>query len=82
MLVLTTYDTDADITRAIAAGATGCLLKAERPEELFAAIRAATQGGTALSPRGLRPRYPRRGCAPAPVRLRVVCGWSRSSPRP
>ncbi|MCT9091208.1 response regulator transcription factor [Streptomyces sp. ASQP_92] len=50
VLVLTTYDTDADITRAIAAGATGYLLKAERPEELFAAIRAAAQGRTTLSP--------------------------------
>ncbi|MEU4350124.1 response regulator transcription factor [Streptomyces sp. NPDC023838] len=50
VLVLTTYDTDADITRAIAAGATGYLLKAERPEELFAAILAAAQGRTALSP--------------------------------
>ncbi|MGW0191228.1 response regulator [Streptomyces sp. NPDC003362] len=50
ILVLTTYDTDADITRAIEAGATGYLLKAERPEELFAAIHAAAQGRTALSP--------------------------------
>ncbi|WKX69332.1 response regulator transcription factor [Streptomyces sp. XD-27] len=50
VLVLTTYDTDADITRAIEAGATGYLLKAERPEELFAAIRAAAAGRTALSP--------------------------------
>ncbi|MFB7031218.1 MULTISPECIES: response regulator [unclassified Streptomyces] len=50
VLVLTTYDTDADITRAIEAGATGYLLKAERPEELFAAIHAAAQGRTALSP--------------------------------
>ncbi|MFI5806522.1 response regulator [Streptomyces sp. NPDC051561] len=50
VLVLTTYDTDADITRAIAAGATGYLLKAERPEELFAAIRSASQGRTTLSP--------------------------------
>ncbi|WP_217201109.1 response regulator [Streptomyces buecherae] len=50
VLVLTTYDTDADITRAIEAGATGYLLKAERPEELFAAIHAAARGRTALSP--------------------------------
>ncbi|MFE6164907.1 response regulator [Streptomyces sp. NPDC056486] len=50
VLVLTTYDTDADITRAIEAGATGYLLKAERPEELFAAIHAAAQGHTTLSP--------------------------------
>ncbi|PAU47864.1 DNA-binding response regulator [Streptomyces albireticuli] len=50
VLVLTTYDTDADITRAIEAGATGYLLKAERPEELFSAIQAAAEGRTALSP--------------------------------
>ncbi|MFF8290846.1 response regulator [Streptomyces sp. NPDC016309] len=49
VLVLTTYDTDADVTRAIGAGATGYLLKAERPEELFAAIHAAAAGRTALS---------------------------------
>ncbi|MGW0563723.1 response regulator [Streptomyces sp. NPDC003016] len=50
VLVLTTYDTDADITRAIEAGSTGYLLKAERPEELFTAIRSAAQGRTTLSP--------------------------------
>ncbi|MEV0371101.1 response regulator transcription factor [Streptomyces sp. NPDC050636] len=49
VLVLTTYDTDADITRAIEAGATGYLLKAERPEELFSAIHAAAQGRGTLS---------------------------------
>ena len=49
VLVLTMFDTDADITRAIEAGATGYLLKAERPEELFAAIRDAAAGRTALS---------------------------------
>ncbi|MEU4211804.1 response regulator transcription factor [Streptomyces sp. NPDC026206] len=50
VLVLTTYDTDADVTRAIEAGATGYLLKAERPEELFSAVHAAAKGRTALSP--------------------------------
>ncbi|WP_436770834.1 response regulator [Yinghuangia sp. YIM S09857] len=49
VLVLTTYDTDADVTRAVEAGATGYLLKAERPDELFAAIRAAAEGRAALS---------------------------------
>jgi DNA-binding NarL/FixJ family response regulator len=49
VLVLTMFDTDADITRAVEAGATGYLLKAERPEELFAAIRDAATGRTALS---------------------------------
>jgi DNA-binding NarL/FixJ family response regulator len=49
VLVLTMFDTDADITRAIEAGATGYLLKAERPEELFAAVHSAARGRTALS---------------------------------
>ncbi|WP_330302191.1 MULTISPECIES: response regulator transcription factor [unclassified Streptomyces] len=49
VLVLTMFDTDADISRAIEAGATGYLLKAERPEELFAAIHSAASGRTALS---------------------------------
>ncbi len=49
VLVLTMFDTDADITRAIEAGATGYLLKAEQPEELFAAIRDAATGRAALS---------------------------------
>ncbi|WP_406147318.1 response regulator [Streptomyces sp. NBC_01012] len=49
VLVLTMFDTDADITRAVEAGATGYILKAERPEELFAAIQDAASGRTALS---------------------------------
>ncbi|MFD2470097.1 response regulator [Amycolatopsis silviterrae] len=49
VLVLTTYDTDADITRSIEAGATGYLLKAESADELYAAIRAAAEGRAALS---------------------------------
>ncbi|GAA4561329.1 response regulator transcription factor [Streptomyces collinus] len=50
VLVLTMFDTDADVTRAIEAGATGYLLKAEQPDELFTAIRNAASGRTALSP--------------------------------
>ncbi|NUS05299.1 MAG: response regulator transcription factor [Nonomuraea sp.] len=49
VLVLTMFDTDADITRAIEAGATGYLLKAEHPDELFTAIHSAASGRTALS---------------------------------
>lgn len=51
VLVLTTYDTDADILRAIEAGATGYLLKDAPREELFRAIRAAARGETVLAPR-------------------------------
>ena len=50
MLVLTTYGTDADITRAVDAGATGYLLKDAPREQLFGAIRAAARGESVLSP--------------------------------
>ena len=50
ILVLTTYDTDADILRAIEAGATGYLLKDTPREELFRAIRAAARGESVLAP--------------------------------
>jgi CheY-like chemotaxis protein len=42
VLVLTTYNTDADIARAVAAGATGYVLKDSQRQELTAAVRAAT----------------------------------------
>jgi DNA-binding NarL/FixJ family response regulator len=50
VLVLTTFGTDADITRAIDAGATGYLLKDAPREQLFNAIRAAARGESVLSP--------------------------------
>ena len=50
ILVLTTYDTDADIVRAIEAGAVGYLLKDVPHEELSRAIRAAARGEPALAP--------------------------------
>ena len=50
VLVLTTYDSDADILRAIEAGATGYLLKDTPREELFRAIRAAARGEPVLAP--------------------------------
>ena len=50
ILVLTTYDTDADILRAVEAGATGYLLKETPREELFGAIRATALGKSVLSP--------------------------------
>jgi DNA-binding NarL/FixJ family response regulator len=50
VLVLTTYDTDTDILRAVEAGATGYLLKDSPPDELFRAVRATAQGHSVLSP--------------------------------
>lgn len=50
VLVLTNYDTDADILAAVEAGASGYLLKDTPPHELAAAIRAAARGESALAP--------------------------------
>jgi DNA-binding NarL/FixJ family response regulator len=50
VLVLTTYDSDADILRAVEAGATGYLLKDAPRDELFRAIAAASRGETVLAP--------------------------------
>ncbi len=50
VLVLTTYDTDADILYAVEAGAVGYLLKDSSPEEIYRGIRAARAGETVLSP--------------------------------
>jgi DNA-binding NarL/FixJ family response regulator len=50
ILVLTTYDTDADIVRAIDAGAIGYLLKDVSHEEITRAVRAAARGEPVLAP--------------------------------
>ncbi|MFF1905462.1 response regulator [Kitasatospora sp. NPDC058218] len=49
VLIVTTYDTDADTLPALEAGATGYLLKDAPPEELARAVRSAAQGRTALA---------------------------------
>ncbi|MEU5688368.1 response regulator [Streptomyces venezuelae] len=49
VLIVTTYDTDADTLPAIEAGATGYLLKDAPPEELAAAVRTAAAGRTTLA---------------------------------
>jgi DNA-binding NarL/FixJ family response regulator len=50
VLVLTTYDDDADILRAVEAGASGYLLKDAPQTELVGAIHGALRGETVLSP--------------------------------
>lgn len=50
IIVLTTYDTDADIMPALKAGATGYLLKDAPPEALFDAIQSAARGEVAYAP--------------------------------
>ncbi|WP_092382891.1 response regulator [Micromonospora phaseoli] len=50
VVVLTTYETDADILRAVEAGAAGYLLKDVSRTDLIAAVRTAARGGTVLAP--------------------------------
>jgi len=50
VVVLTTYDTDADILHAVEAGAAGYLLKDASAAELADAVRAAARGETVLAP--------------------------------
>jgi DNA-binding NarL/FixJ family response regulator len=50
VLVLTTYDTDVDIVRAVEAGATGYLLKDTPRAQLLEAVRSAARGETVLAP--------------------------------
>ncbi|MFE6996538.1 response regulator [Microbacterium sp. NPDC057659] len=49
VVVLTTFDADADVLPAIAAGAAGYLLKDAQPAELLDAIRGAAAGKTVLA---------------------------------
>ncbi|RNE50039.1 response regulator [Corynebacterium alimapuense] len=50
VLMVTNYDTDADILGAIEAGAVGYMLKDAPPVELLAAVHSAAEGDSALSP--------------------------------
>lgn len=68
VLVLTTYDTDADILRAVEAGATGYLLKDTPRVQLVDAVRAAARGETVLAP-AVAARLVSRLRAPAPEPL-------------
>ncbi|MFE4639131.1 response regulator [Streptomyces sp. NPDC056773] len=49
VLVLTTFDTEDGITRTLAAGARGYLLKDAPPEQVVAAVRLVASGATALA---------------------------------
>lgn len=64
VLILTTYDHDADIVRAVEAGASGYLLKDASPEAIADAVAAAARGETVLAS-GLAQRLVQRMRAPA-----------------
>ncbi|MEU2601275.1 response regulator transcription factor [Streptomyces hirsutus] len=54
IVVLTTFDADEYVLRALRAGATGFLVKSTPPEELIGLVRTAAQGHTVLSPPAAR----------------------------
>ncbi|MFK4484032.1 response regulator [Curtobacterium sp. AB7] len=63
VLVLTTFSDDHRVRAALAAGATGYLLKDASPDEVVAAVRAAGRDETPIDPRVARALLP--GAAPA-----------------
>ena len=68
VLVVTTYECDADILRAVEAGAAGYLLKDVSRAELANAVRDAARGKTVLAP-SVADRLARWVRQPAPVAL-------------
>ncbi|MFC3690247.1 response regulator [Aquipuribacter hungaricus] len=66
VLVLTAYETEADILAALQAGARGFLLKDAPPAELFHAVRHVAHGRMTLAPT-VAARLAERASAPAPA---------------
>ncbi|MFV2177330.1 LuxR C-terminal-related transcriptional regulator [Actinomadura sp. LOL_016] len=54
IVVLTTFDADEYVLRALRAGATGFLVKSTPPEDLIDLVRVAAEGHTVLSPEATR----------------------------
>lgn len=80
VVVLTTYETDADILRAVEAGATGYLLKDTPRDDLVEAVRAAARGETVLAPsvaRRLVQQVRRADERLTPRELEVLAGVAR-----
>lgn len=72
VLILTTFESDTNVLRALRAGACGFLPKDTRPDVLLEAIRTVAAGESLLSPAATRAVIARalsRPDAPAPERL-------------
>jgi len=85
ILILTTYETDADILRAVEAGATGYLLKDATPAELADAVKAAARGETVLAPSvaGRLVTYvrrpPRESLSARETEVLALVAWGRTN---
>ena len=71
-VVLTTFDTDANVTEALAAGAVGFLLKDAPAVRLVAAVRAAASGDAVLARSVVRRVADRLGSRPGPIAADVA----------
>jgi len=67
VVILTTFEDDDYIFGALAAGASGFLLKRTRPEDLLAAIHTVAAGDSLLSPSVTRTVIERMAAAPPPA---------------
>ncbi|WP_432825749.1 response regulator [Dactylosporangium sp. CA-092794] len=67
IIMLTTYDSDDYLHRALTSGVQGFVLKSLPPEELIAAVRAAARGDSYVDPAVVRRLTPRIADAIAPV---------------
>ncbi|MGV9786137.1 response regulator [Streptomyces sp. NPDC003435] len=75
VVILTTFEVDDYVVRALRAGASGFLGKGSEPEELLTAIRLAASGEALLSPtatKGLIARFLAQADAPAPDPARLA----------
>ncbi len=93
VLVLTTFDLDEHVYDALAAGASGFLLKDVTAERLFEAVRVVAAGEALLAPgitrrliaefARLRPKAPTQGSWTSSPRARpTCCGCSRRAVQP
>jgi two-component system, NarL family, response regulator len=82
VVVLTTYEGDVQILRAVKAGAHGYLLKNTLHSELLRTIRAVHAGKKGLSARGLVPDRPASPRTPSRVASRTSWrSWMRTTGR-
>ncbi len=85
VLVLTTFDLDEYAFGALAAGASGFLLKDATPQQLVDAVRAVAAGDAVLTPRITRQlltRLPSRGPDPAELQRRTRAAGQLASLTP
>ncbi|MCQ8832004.1 response regulator transcription factor [Streptomyces malaysiensis] len=67
VVIVTTYEDDSDILRAVEAGAAGYLLKGSSRQELIDAVQTAARGETVLTPSLAGKLFRTRAAEPSPL---------------